>query len=291
MGVLSATDETPLPLVGPGVIMRALAARAEELRRDVSRPVMLVGARGLGKQFLAQRIHLSSSIASQPFVVLDARRDAGDVFGKQLAGVPPNATVLVRHIEQLSVPSQQLLDERTGDRNGLARVMATTSGDVVARVTAGQFLESLYYRLHAWPMLLPALADRENDDLLALAHAVLEQTADTDADLPSTLSPAAAVLLAAHDWPDNLRELEATLALAQLRARGAAAIGASHLSLGGADNSVPPLDASIADIERWHMLRALALHKGNRTHAARTLGVSRMTLITKLKLFHDEVEV
>ena len=282
------TGETPLPIVGPGMAMRALAARAAELQRDVTRPVMLVGPRGLGKQFLAQRIHRASSLAKQPFVVLDARGATDDAIRAALNDAAANATLLVRHVEQLTIPAQRLLDERTGTRNSVARVMATSTGDVVARVTAGLFLESLYYRLHAWPMLLPALAEREHDDLVALAQAVLAQTADADSDLPVALDADATAMLLAHDWPDNLRELEATLALAQLRARGASAIGPSQLSLRGADDSVPPAHTSIADMERWHMLRALAAHSGNRTHAARSLGVSRMTLITKLKLFHDE---
>lgn len=284
------TDDTPLPLVGAGVAMRALAARAAELSRDVSRPVMLVGARGLGKQYLARRIHAMSPMSAQPFAVVDARQVTETDVRRQLSEVALGATLLVRHVDALSIPAQRLFDQRAGDRKVVARVMATSSSDVVSRVTAGEFLESLYYRLHAWPMLIPALADRDDADLLDLAHAILVQTADADAALPISLAPAATLMLCAHDWPDNLRELEATLALAQLRARGARSVGESHLSMQGADTSVPPPDASIADMERWHMLRALAVHRGNRTHTARTLGVSRMTLITRLKLFHDEVE-
>ena len=285
------TDDTPLPLVGPSVTMRALAARAEELRRDVARPVLLVGARGLGKQYLAQRIHLSSSLSAHPLIVLDARRLTADTLRRRIDDAATGSTLLVRHVEALPMVAQQLLDQRCGDRKAIARVMATTTGDVVARVTAGLFLESLYYKLHAWPMLLPSLAERTTEDLLALTEAVLRQTGDADGDLPLTLDRAAIARLAAHDWPDNLRELEATLALAQLRARGETAIGSAHLASHSEDRSVPPPHASIADIERWHMLRALASHKGNRTHAARSLGVSRMTLITKLKLFLDEADV
>jgi transcriptional regulator of acetoin/glycerol metabolism len=90
-----------------------------------------------------------------------------------------------------------------------------------------------------------------------------------------------------YTWPDNLREMEAALALAQLRARGADAIDAIHLSLRPADRTVPPVQASLDDVERWHLLRAVADSQGNRTHAARSLGISRMTLITKLKRFGD----
>ncbi len=279
------TVDVPLPLVGPSITMRSLAARAEELRRDVTRPVLLVGARGLGKQYLARRIHLASSMSAQPFLVLDAR-DADDTAVRHLLdGAVPGSTVLVRHVDKLSAAAQALLDQRTSDRGRIARLMATTTGDIVSLVTAGRFLESLYYRIHAWPMLLPALADREADDLVALAQAVLAQTADEDGDLPVTLDPSAGILLRAHAWPDNLREMEATMALAQLRARGAPSIGVEHLSLQAGDATLPPADAALADVERWHLLRALALFKGNRTHASRSLGISRMTLISKLKLF------
>lgn len=280
--------EIPLPLVGPSVTMRALAARAEELRRDVSRPVLLVGARGLGKQFLAERIHRSSTLAAQPFLTMDARRAPDSTLRRLLDEAAQGSTVLVRHVDQLSSAAQVLLDQRTSDRGPIVRLMATTSGDIVLRVTAGAFLESLYYRIHAWPMLLPSIADREPADLVALGSAVLQQTADSDADLPQTLDAAAGVMLRQHDWPDNLRELEATMALAQLRARGAASIGIAHLSLHAGDVTVPPADASFAEIERWHLVRAVALFKGNRTHAAKSLGLSRMTLISKLKLFGDE---
>ena len=282
------TIDPPLPLAGLSVTMRALAARAEELRRDVTRPVLLVGARGLGKQYLAQRIHRGSSLATQPLLELDARRAPESILRHLLDAAPPGATVLVRHIEHLSMTAQVMLDQRTHGNAAVQRIMATTSGDLVTRVTAGEFLESLYYRLHAWPMLLPALADRETDDLLALAAAVLAQTGDADDGLPTTLDPSASAMLAAHTWPDNLRELEATLALAQLRARNASEIRSAHLSLHAGDVTVPAGDASLHDVERWHLLRALALHDGNRTHAARTLGISRMTLITRLKLITGE---
>ncbi len=280
-------DVTPLPLVGQGSTMRALAARMEELQRDVSRPVLLVGARGLGKRYLAQRIHRNSSLADAPFVTFDARRADSDTLEQVLATVPHGTTLLVRHVEQLTPAAQVLLHERTGSQGTIARLMATTSADIIMRVTQREFIEALYYRLYAWPMLLPALADRAPDDLVQLAESVLTQTADGDADLPVTLGASARDMLVQQPWPENLRELEATLALAQLRARGAPTVGAVHFSV-HADDAAPPSTASLADVERWHMLRAVATFKGNRTHAAKNLGVSRMTLISKLKLFGGE---
>ena len=282
------TIDPPLPLVGLSITMRALAARAEELRRDVTRPVLLVGARGLGKHFLAQRIHRGSSLATQPLLEFDARRAPESTLRPMLDDAARGSTLFVRHVDQLSKAAQLMLDQRTHGNSAVERIMASTTVDIVTRVTAGEFLESLYYRLYAWPMLLPALVDRDDEDRLALAAAVLAQTGDADDGLPTTLDGAASAMIASHDWPDNLRELEATLALAQLRARGAAEIGVAHLALPVGDVTAPPVEASLDDVERWHLLRALALYNGNRTHAARSLGISRMTLISKLKVINAE---
>lgn len=282
------SDGVPLPLVGSSITMRALAARAGELQRDVTRPVMLVGARGLGKRYLAQRIHLASSLAAEPLVVLDARRAGDAEVHDTINGTVKGGALLVRHVESLSPAAQMLLDQRAGERTAISRLLATTTGDIVSLVTSGTFVESLYYRLYAWPMMLPPLAERNLEDLVALAEAVLQQTADTDDGLPVALDEDAKVTLRSHAWTENLRELEATLALAQLRARNAGVIGPAHLSMRADAAAPPPADASLADLERWHMLRALAHAKGNRTHAARTLGVSRMTLISKLKFFGHE---
>ena len=282
-------DETPLPLIGSGIAMRALAARAEELRRDVTRPVLIVGARGLGKRFLAQRIHSGSRLGAQPLVVLDARHLTDATVAAALHDASPGTSVLVRHVDHLSLHAQQLLDERTGEQTSIVRVLATATGDIVARVTAGEFRESLYYQLHAWPLMLPALADRDAADLLALASTLLAQSADGDPALPCALDTAAADLLVAQPWNENLREFEASLALAQLRARDEAAIAPRHLPLAQDETFVPSVDVSLSTIGRWHMLRVLQACRGNRTRAARQLGISRMTLISRLKIADDPV--
>lgn len=277
------TDVAPLPLTGTSMTMRALVAREAELRRDTSRPVLLVGARGLGKHMLALGIHAGSVLARQPLLEFDARHGDEAALARLITDAPDGASLLVRHVEQLTLAAQQQLEERVGARQRLVRLLATTTGDIVALVNAGAFREALYYRLHAWPMSLPPLADRDPGDLVALAAAILHQTADGDGELPVLLDAGAVQWVTAQPWVENLRELEATLALAQLRARTQAAVGVVHLATASADADVPPPEATLADVERWHLLRALARCRGNRTHAARQLGISRMTLITRLK--------
>ena len=281
-------DAPPLPLVGPGPVMRALAARAGELARDVTRPVLVVGPRGIGKQLLAQRIHAASSLARRGLVTITGEAGTEASVRAALDAAGPGGVVLVRRVERLPLAAQVVLDERARDLRGPARLLATSADDIIALVTAGQFSEALYYRLHAWPLLLPALADRDRDDLLTLCTAVLTQTADGDVTLPVTLDTSAAAAVLAHAWPDNLRELEAVLALAQLRSRGAGAIVAAALPMAASDDAPPPPDASMQAVEDWHLQRALAHHGGNRTHTARALGISRMTLISKLRPGGDD---
>lgn len=282
------TSEVPLPLLGRSPAMRALNARVDELQRDSSRAVMILGAHGMGKRYLAQRLHQASALSAAPFLRFDPRRESVAVLQALVSGATPRTTLLVSHIDALSHEGQRVLDAGTGARSAVARLMATTAEDIAALVTAGTFLESLYYRLFAWPMVLPSLAEREEADVLLLAHAVLEQTADGDDSLPVMLNAEAATDVARYAWPGNLREMEATLALAQLHARGAGTVALGHLPIRRGAVAVPASAASLADVERWHLLRAVELFRGNRTHAARSLGLSRMTLISKLKQYGEQ---
>lgn len=279
------TDGTPLPLVGAGATMRALAARAGELSRDVTRPVLVVGARGLGKRYLAERIHAGSSLATAALHVIDARR-SGDTGALDELRAIASGVVLVRHVDQLVPVAQALLETQLAAQR-ITRVLATSSRDLLALVRAGTFRESLGYQLHGAPLLVPALADRDAADRMALAVAVLRQTADGDGTLPTVVDATAVALITGWPWHDNLREFEATLALAQLRARGSSAVSGAHLALPRGASLVPASSASMADVERWHLLRALDEHHGNRTHTARQLGISRMTLIGRLRAISE----
>ncbi|HYW50783.1 MAG TPA: sigma 54-interacting transcriptional regulator, partial [Gemmatimonadaceae bacterium] len=131
------TAETPLPLVGTSVTMRALAARVGELERDVTRAVMLIGPRGVGKRYIAQRIHRASVLATAPLLVIDARRDDEEHLRTTLQRAPVGSELLVRHVELLPTSAQALLDHHVAERGALSRLMATTTSDIVTRVTEG----------------------------------------------------------------------------------------------------------------------------------------------------------
>ncbi len=120
----------------------------------------------------------------------------------------PNAAqaVLVRHLK-----------ERSAATESAPRIIATTSAHLPELVARGAFREDLYYRLHTFPIVVPALRERSGD-LALLAQSILEGTVEPGR--PTTLTPAAMAMLENMTWPGNVAQLEAVLRRAQLAAGG-----------------------------------------------------------------------
>jgi two-component system response regulator AtoC len=185
------------------------------------------------------------------------------------------------------------------------RVVAATNRDLAADVKAGTFREDLYYRLAVVELVVPPLRDRK-DDIPALAEEFARRYGDKFGLGPIALEPALVDALVASDWPGNVRQLENTIArMAALSAGGT--IGVADLHAAGEPGSsssaqLPavsdhdadaPLDArggpslkeQVEAFERGLVARALEATTGNQSEAARRLGVSRVTLIDKMKKY------
>jgi transcriptional regulator with PAS, ATPase and Fis domain len=167
------------------------------------------------------------------------------------------------------------------------RVIAATTKDLVNEVTAGRFREDLYYRLSVMPITLPPLRARSREDLLELAAHVLDDLSPTLPGAPTVLGDEALDAILRYSWPGNIRELRNVMERAMLMARGQARIEVAHLprevqGASGADVShhVPK---SLSEVEKAHIDRTLKANQHNRTHAARELGISRATLIKKIR--------
>jgi DNA-binding NtrC family response regulator len=165
--------------------------------------------------------------------------------------------------------------------------MASTVTDLVTEVTEGQFREDLYYRLSVMPVHLPPLRAREREDLVALATSVAEELAGQLAGAPRTFEAEALECLVRHRWPGNVRELRNVLERTLVAARDADEVRVEHLppelqpaALAGTERYAP---RTLEEVERAHIERTLRAHRANRTHAARELGISRATLIKKIK--------
>ena len=198
--------------------------------------------------------------------------------------------------------------ERVGGSQTLSvdvRVVATTNRNLASEVKAGSFREDLYYRLHVLPIHLHPLRERAGDILPLAQHFVEHYAIQNGRPVPS-LSPAAQLELQRWSWPGNVRELENVVQRAVVLLQGDT-IDVGDLSFGpigaldaaadspggpvaakaGPQSAHPLANRPLADIEREAILATLDCTGGNKTEAARRLGVSARTLSNKMKLWRQ----
>ncbi|HEX6885247.1 MAG TPA: sigma-54 dependent transcriptional regulator [Planctomycetota bacterium] len=193
--------------------------------------------------------------------------------------------------------------ERVGEartRTVDARVIAATNVDLTAEVAAGRFRADLYYRIHVVPVHVPPLRERVADVPL-LAERFCRRFARQHGRAVEGLTPAALQRLCTHAWPGNVRELENTLERAVLVAarrmlepedlwpterQAPAGPGGTAPAFAGWEAGPPDeLKRALEGPERWLLERALERHGGNRTAAARALGIDRTTLFNKMRRY------
>jgi DNA-binding NtrC family response regulator len=306
-------------LLGSSPMMRELNEQIGLLAASNKTTVLLQGESGAGKGRVAELIHAMSPRAGNPFVQVNcaaltvASLDA-ELFGEENSGgsgttraglfdVANGGTIFLDEIGDLAPELQPKLlgvlegkgFRRAGGTQEIrvdVRVLAATHTDLVGAVTAGEFREDLYYRLSVMPVALPPLRARVREDLVELIANVIEELATQLPESPKIVADTALDSLLRYPWPGNVRELRNVLERAMIMSRGAERIEASHLpsevrwaSGVDVDHHVP---RSLEDVERAHIERTLRAHNGNRTHAANELGISRATLIKKIKQYQSE---
>jgi DNA-binding NtrC family response regulator len=189
--------------------------------------------------------------------------------------------------------------ERVGGRNPIkvdVRIIATTNRDLSRDVDEGRFREDLYYRLNVVPMTAPPLRERCGDIPLLVDHFARRAAAELGAQ-PPHIAPEAIGLLETHPWPGNIRELENVVHRAvilsegtigpegfrpYLEERGARRVPAERDATDGA--AVADEVVNLKDLEEIAIQQALKRTQGNRTQAARLLGISERTLRNKLNV-------
>jgi two-component system response regulator HydG len=181
------------------------------------------------------------------------------------------------------------------------RVLAATHRDLGEEMRAGRFREDLYYRLNVFRIEIPPLRSRKSDIPLLVEHFLSGRGGETEAsgrsDAPWTLSPLAMRLLQTHPWPGNVRELFSVLESAIIRGGEGRRIEAQHLppeireAHGGAparEDLTRYSQTISAEAEREVILAALEESGGNRSEAAKRLGMGRTTLWRKMKVYGIE---
>jgi two-component system response regulator HydG len=304
---------------GSSSAMRELAAQIALLAASDRTTALIVGESGAGKGRVAELLHAQSPRNARPFVEVNCAALTAESLESELFGVEASSddargptkqglfeiadggTVFLDEIGDLDPLLQpkllRVLEGKgfrrlggTAETTPNVRVIASTSRDLVHEVTAGRFREDLYYRLSVMPINLPPLRARSREDLLELAAQLLDDLSPTLPGAPTAIGDDALDAVLRYAWPGNIRELRNVLERAMLMARGQAKIAVEHLprevqGASGADvaHHVP---RSLSEVEKAHIDRTLKANQHNRTHAARELGISRATLIKKIREYN-----
>ena len=272
--------------------------------------VLILGASGTGKEYVARRIHEQSQRAGKPFVALDCGAIPRDVAASEFFGHKKGAftgadadkrgafeaanggTLFLDEVGNLSYDVQvqllRALQERrvrplgsTEERPIDIRLVAATNENLEQAVAEGRFREDLYHRLSEFTIYMPQLSER-GTDLYLFADLFVRLANEELSRHVEGFDARAAEKLASYSWPGNLRELNNVVKRAVLMARGAF-ITQDELSAAMGPVRQEPITAlRDADAERQRILNALQQCGGNKSKAARMLGIDRKTLYNKL---------
>ncbi len=306
----SSERELPDGFVFESPLMKDLLGELERVARsDVS--VLLVGETGTGKEVLAQLIHRWGQRSSKPLVTVNVSAlpeglVESELFGHKKGAFTGASSDHVGRIQQ-AANGTLFLDEigempsaiqpkllRVLESGHIAtlggadtsvdfRLISATNRELEREVEEGRFRQDLYYRIAVIVIEVPPLRERA-EDILPLARSFL----GTQGESPKVLSPSAEALLTAYAWPGNIRELRNAMLRAAILAPGDRILP-EHFppNLRAVEPVTEPEDAassqSLAAIERKAILAALERCGGNRSQAARDLGISRRKLLYRLK--------
>ena len=317
----SVTREEPAgDQARPIITQDSALLRVLEMARGVApspATVLLQGESGTGKELLARFIHAHSDRADGPFVAINCASLPEGLLESELFGHEKGSftgaitrkigkfeladcgTILLDEISEMDLALQakllRVLQEGEVDRVGGkaphkidVRVVATTNRNLKEWVDEGKFRQDLYYRLNVIPLTIPPLRDRRGD-LVLLADFFLAKYATANRRPQKTLSKQAISRLMSMDWPGNVRELENMIARGVLlSSTDQVDVGDIFLDVGSASVTSEESEAAInslmtiKEMEKGLIKRALVETDGNRTHAAKILGISVRTLRNKL---------
>jgi len=292
--------------------------------------VLIQGESGTGKELFARLLHEAGDRSKGPFVAVNCAAIPDNLLESELFGHEKGAftgaanrrigkfeladtgTLLLDEISEMA-PSLQakllrVLQEyeitRLGGKNPIklnVRVVATTNRDLNKEVQEGRFREDLFYRLNVIPLRIPPLRERREDIPLLIPHFV-KKACERDGRPVKDLTVSAMETLRNHEWKGNVRELENTIERAVLISMNDP-INREHLLLPGETLMRSPLPPqgdetltfraghTIREVEKNMILHTLGKVDGNRTHAAKMLGISIRTLRNKINEYRERGEI
>jgi two-component system, NtrC family, response regulator AtoC len=284
--------------------------------------VLITGDSGTGKELVAREIHVNSPRKNGPFIKVNCAAMPETLMESELFGHEKGAftgaiktvegrfalahggTLLLDEVSEMS-PSMQakllrVLQEREFEKLGGretikidVRVIATSNRDLKKEIKEKHFREDLFHRLNVCPIHLPTLTDRKDDIPLLTTHFIARYSAEYGKDVRGVHEQALQTLMT-YAWPGNVRELQHKIERAVILCNEPL-IGPKHLFLdeldvqSAGDVMMPEGTlASLHEIEKAAIFRALQFNENNRTKTADALGISIRTLRNKLREYREE---
>ena len=306
----SAKLTTPRYIEGKSEASRQLYSYVE-LVAPTPMSVLILGASGTGKEYVAHRIHDLSQRRDRPFFALDCGAIPRDVAASEFFGhkkgaftgadadkrgafeIANGGTLFLDEVGNLSYEVQvqllRALQERrirpvggTKEIDIDIRLVCATNENLEEAVSEGRFREDLYHRINEFTIYMPKLSERGSDLFLFadlfIRHANEELNRNVEG-----FDSGAAEMLASHSWPGNLRELNNVVKRAVLLTRGSQITTAELTLAMGQIRTDNVLQLHDEDTERQRIITALQQTNGNKAKAARLLGVDRKTIYNKIE--------
>jgi transcriptional regulator of acetoin/glycerol metabolism len=288
----SALDELDF---GDPVMARNIRAAKRVASRAV--PILLMGETGTGKELFARALHAASERAAQPFVAVNCAAmpeallqgallqvNGGTLFLDEIGELPGALQTLLLHVLERR---EMMAPAGNAPTPVDVRLVAASACSLEEKIRRGEFREDLFYRLQGLVLTLPRFHERADKHAL-IRHLFAQEAADTQS---LSLSERLIEALCAHRWPGNLRQLRNALR-AMIARRSCDRLDLDDLpsdySLGARPGEAEPAPSdtralnALGKAERAALLRELELERGNISHVARNLGVSRNAVYRKM---------
>jgi DNA-binding NtrC family response regulator len=305
---------THVRVVGDSAEWRGVLRKATQVA-STDTTVLLTGESGTGKEVVARFIHAASSRRGRPFVALNCAALPEQLLESELFGYERGAftsaqqakpgqvelasggVLFLDEVSDMSLSAQakflRVLQEREFQRLGGTRllkanirVIAATNRDVRKAVERGDFREDLFYRLSVFDIQIPPLRDRVAD-IPPLIETLLQEISTSFGRPRAGLTCEARQALLQHEWPGNVRELRNVLERASILCEDGV-IDTNHLTLESSAKSLRSDTTDLSAVERTTIVTVLRDCRGNKTKAARRLGLSRTQLHLRIRKYRLE---